>query len=109
MKALLPQSTAPREKAGDETKPCGHSGQPPVERFREGPVQASIWENQGPKGAFRTAAFQLRYKDSKHQWQTSHSYGVSDLAHLERAAHEARKRIETWLQSTRDNPGANHS
>jgi hypothetical protein len=57
-----------------------------VEKFRDGPVQVSIWQNQGSKGAFRAASFELRYKDSQEQWQTGRSYTSSALLHLESAA-----------------------
>ena len=79
----------------DEQATAGR-GNKPVDKFREGPVHVSIWENESVKGAFRTASFELRYKKDE-QWQTSHSYGASDLKFLENAAKEARQRIETWL------------
>jgi hypothetical protein len=73
------------------------SKQQPVEKFHDGPVHVSIWQNEGPKGAFRTASFQLRYKEKQSEkWQTGTSYGLSDLESLERAAKEARTRIQTW-------------
>jgi hypothetical protein len=47
-------------------------------------VHVTVWENGGVKGAFRTATFQLRYKDQHDEWQTGHSFvGASDLKHLE--------------------------
>jgi hypothetical protein len=51
----------------------------PVDKFTDGRVHVSIWENSGVKGAFRTATFQLRYKDQHDEWQTGHSFGASDL------------------------------
>jgi hypothetical protein len=70
----------------------------PAEKFYDGPVHVSIWENSGTKGAFRTASFQLRYRDQNKEWQTGHSYSAGDLKHLEKAATEARARIERWQQ-----------
>ena len=75
----------------------------PADKFREGPVHVSIWENQGVNGTFRVASFELRYKKDE-QWQTSRSYGASDLKFLENAAKEARHRIESWMRAT----GARH-
>lgn len=72
----------------------------PVDKFHEGPVHVSIWENTGSNGPFRTASFQLRYKKDE-EWQTGYSYGASDLRHLETAATEARARIERWQQQHR--------
>jgi hypothetical protein len=70
----------------------------PVDKFTDGPVHVSIFENEGPRGAFRAATIQLRYKDKSNEWQTGSSFGLGDLKHLERAAKEARTRIENWQQ-----------
>jgi hypothetical protein len=64
----------------------------PIEKFREGPFHVSIWENEGINGAFRTASFQIRFKKGD-DWQSGTSYGLSELAHLEIAAKQARTRI----------------
>ena len=71
----------------------------PVDKFIDGPVHVSIWQNTGAKGAFRTASFEIRYKDSQEQWQTGRSYTASALKHLESATREARARIEGWQQA----------
>jgi hypothetical protein len=70
----------------------------PIDKFVNGPVHVSIWENLGPRGTFRVATLQLRYRDEKKGWTTGKSYGTSDLQHLELAAREARLRIENWQQ-----------
>ena len=92
----MPQSATSHDAGAEDNSPSTAPGQKPVDRFREGSVHVSIWENDGPKGAFRTASFQLRYKDGQEQWRTGHSYAQSDLNHLEIAAREARARIENW-------------
>jgi hypothetical protein len=97
METAMPNSSATRTQP-PEVVPSS-TGQKPVDKFRDGPVHASIWENQGPKGAFRTASFQLRYTDGQTQWPSGHSYNDSALLHLEKAASEARSRIEKWRQS----------
>ena len=73
----------------------------PVEKFTDGRVHVSIWENTGVNGAFRAATFQLRYKDDEKGWQTGQSYGASDLLHLQSAAKEARARIGKWQQANK--------
>ena len=73
----------------------------PVDKFTDGRVHVSIWENSGVKGAFRTATFQLRYKDQHDERQTGHSFGSSGLKHLESAGREAHKRIENWHQANK--------
>jgi hypothetical protein len=57
-----------------------------------GPVHVSIWENEGINSAFRTASFEIRFKKGD-DWQSGTSYGLSELAHLEIAAKQARTRI----------------
>jgi hypothetical protein len=71
---------------------------PPADKFNDGPVHVSIWENGDPRHAFRVASFELRYQDQHRQWQTGHSYSAIALKHLESAAKEARTRIEKWKQ-----------
>jgi hypothetical protein len=73
----------------------------PVDKFTDGRVHVSIWENSSVKGAFRAATFQLRYRDEQKGWQTGTSYGASDLKHLENAAREARTRIDNWNKAKR--------
>jgi hypothetical protein len=96
----MPQSTTARQRPPADTKTSASTGQKPVDKFRDGPVHVSIWENQGSKGDFRSASFELRYKDSQKQWQSGHSYTDSSLLHLEKAANEARARIEKWRQES---------
>ena len=87
------------ETADHHTSSAEAAPRKPAEKFHDGPVHVSIWENAGANGAFRTASFQLRYRDQDQQWQTGQSYGASDLKHLEDAAREARARIERWKAS----------
>lgn len=93
----MPQSSPASAKSRDASEPA----RAPVDKFTDGQVQVSIWQNDGPKGAFRTAAIQLRYRDPKKGWQTSTSYGPKDLEHLESAAREARTRIQSWQQGNK--------
>src|SRR5258708_32046492 len=103
MEVTMPQSAA-RTKPHDDTGSATKTGQKPVEKFRDGPVQVSIWQNQSSKGAFRAASFEVRYRDSQEQWQTGRSYTSSALLHLESAAREARSRIERWKDAGNHSP-----
>jgi len=98
----MPQSSPASAKPHDASEPA----RAPVDKFTDGPVQVSIWQNDGPKGAFRAATVQLRYRDPKKGWQTSTSYGPKDLEHLESAAREARTRIQNWQQRSKAASGA---
>ena len=97
----MPHSPPSRPQTREATPSSDSAAQKPVEKFRDGPVHASIWENQGAKGAFRIASFELRYRDRDGQWQGGHSYTSPALLHLESAAREAHLRIERWQQSNR--------
>jgi hypothetical protein len=68
---------------------------PPVDKFIDGKIHVSIFENDSARGMFRAATLQLRYKNGD-EWQTGTSYGVAELKQLERAAREARVRIQSW-------------
>ena len=100
----MAQSTNQRVQAQQEDQPLTGAPNKPVDKFTEGPVHVSIWENNGAKGAFRSASFELRYRNDQNEWQTGRSYGVSNLKHLESAACEARSRIETWQQTQAAKP-----
>lgn len=92
----MSQSNAARQDNEEQ-----NAGRKPVDKFQDGSVHVSIWEKVGVKGAFRTASFQLRYRDSQNEWQTGSSFSTADLKHLERAAREARTRIENWQQANK--------
>lgn len=65
------------------------SKNPPVVKIRIGSVHASIWKN----GDFYSATFERRYQDKDSKWQTSHSFGASDLLALAKAADRAHDAI----------------
>jgi hypothetical protein len=100
----MAQSTT-RAQAPEELKSTNPPHKP-IDKFIDGPVHVSIWENPGVKGAFRSASFEIRYKDALENWQTGHSYTASNLKHLESAAREARARIETWHQARSEKPAS---
>jgi hypothetical protein len=88
-----------------QTAPASPSAKKPVEKFREGSVHVSIWQNEGINGAFRTASFEIRFKKGE-DWQSGTSYGLADLACLEIAAKQARTRIEQWKRDNGHRPPA---
>ena len=97
---------AHRVEASEQEQSANSPTNKPVDKFIDGPVHVSIWQNTGTKGTFRTASFEIRYKDSHDQWQTGRSYTASNLKHLESAAREARSRIENWQQANPPEPAA---
>jgi hypothetical protein len=66
----------------------------PIHKVQEGSVKFAIFENDGPKGKFQTAALEFQYKDkTSGEWRESRNFGVKDLENLEKAAREARSRM----------------
>jgi hypothetical protein len=65
----------------------------PVGKVRVGLITASVWENPTEKGTFYNVTFERRYKDAQGNWQSSHSYGESDLLELAKAADLAHTEI----------------
>jgi hypothetical protein len=70
-------------------------GQKPVDRIREGRVKFSIWPQEGPSGTFHNAKLEFQYRDKKDgTWRDGSSYSISDLENLEKAARQARERMQ---------------
>lgn len=103
----MPSATSSRPRPSQDAPPNDNGGNKPVDRFHEGSIHVSIWEKTGAKGLFRTASFQLRYRDGE-EWRTSNSYGLTDLENMEKAAREAHARIEKWQQATIAKPARQH-
>lgn len=99
----MAQSTSRRVQSVEQEESTQSAKTKPVDKFTDGPVHVSIWEKNGPKGAFRTASFELRYKDGE-EWKSGYSYNATGLKHLESAAREAHSRIETWQQTSALSP-----
>jgi hypothetical protein len=77
------------------------TGREPVDKFQDGPVQVSIFQNPSSKGDFRTAKLEVRYKDKDGQFQTSHSYTASVLKHIASASISASEKISQWEEENK--------
>lgn len=56
----------------------------PEQKFRAGPIVATIWSNTGKSKtgeevAFKTVSFERSYKDKNDEWQTTSSMRTNDL------------------------------
>lgn len=53
----------------------------PVQKFRAGPVAATIWKNSTEDGTreFSTVSFERAYKDKNGDWKNTNSLRVNDL------------------------------
>ena len=85
----------------DDQQEESRGGRQPVEKFSDGPVHVSIFQNPSSKGDFRTANIQVRYKDKEGEFQTSHSYSAAVLKHLASASIEAAERISKWEEQNK--------
>jgi hypothetical protein len=88
-------------RKNDQNEEQASSGRQPVDKFQDGPVQFSIFENPSSKGVFRTARFDVRYKDKDGEFQTSHSYTASVLKHIASGSIEAAERISKWEEENK--------
>jgi hypothetical protein len=74
------------------------TAKPPVAKLRLGLINASIWDRTTDNGTFHSVTFERRYRDSKGNWHSTHSYDASDLLTLSKLADQAHTEINR-LQS----------
>jgi hypothetical protein len=51
----------------------------PVEKFTCSSITASIWKNEGEKGAFYTVTITRSYKTTDGTWKRADSFSLNDL------------------------------
>ena len=66
------------------------------------PVSAAIWRNQNPNGVFYSVSFERSYKDEAGKWQSSATFGVSDLLLLAKVADQAHSEIYKLRKNDRN-------
>lgn len=62
----------------------------PIKTYRDGSVQASIWQRNSDKGVFYSVEITRSYKDKSGNWQNATSFSGADTlvaANLLRIAH----------------------
>jgi hypothetical protein len=79
--------------ATNTKKTSPETAKPPVEKLRLGLINASIWERTTDNGTFHSVTFERRYRDSKGDWHSTHSYEASDLLLLAKLADQAHSKI----------------
>ncbi|MCC2643370.1 MAG: uncharacterized protein K0S45_3783 [Nitrospira sp.] len=62
----------------------------PAQTFRNGAIQAAVWENTGRDGTFYSVTFSRSYKDIEDSWRNTTSFNASDLESLANVAFQAR-------------------
>lgn len=63
--------------------------QPPLAVLRDGAIKASIWENQGERGAYLTTKFAKTYEDQQGQVRDTNGFSQSDLLKVSELARQA--------------------
>lgn len=70
----------------------------PIENFRDGAIQVTVWPRQGPNGAFYEIERTRSYKDKNDEWQKTTLISERDMLkarRLEDQAYEAIQRLKT--------------
>ncbi len=62
---------------------------PPADTLRDGNVKATIWKNEGDKGAYYSTTFSRTYKDDKGEYRETQSFSSNDLLRISELAREA--------------------
>lgn len=73
---------------------------PPVEKINDGPVKASVWDNDGPYGAFRTVTFQTTYRDNQGKPHSGYSYTLQQLDNLQRVLDAVRPLMQVGAKAS---------
>ncbi len=88
-KATLKKGIASRKEATAEPK------NRPIESFREGDINVSVWEREVKGRVFQSCSFERSYKDSTGQWRYTRYFGLDDLGRVITLA----KRAADYLES----------
>jgi len=82
------------------------SGKPPIAKLRLGLINANIWQRSTGDNVYYSVSFERRYKDSKGQWASTHSYNPDDLLTLAKLADQAHTEIAKLRSGLTDDPAA---
>lgn len=72
---------------------------PPASVIRDGNLKATIWENQGDKGAYFTTTFAKTYRDQQSgELRDTNVFTSNDLLRISELAREARSKTRELYQ-----------
>ena len=71
----------------------------PTETLRDGSLKATIWKNEGEKGAFFSVNLSRTYKDDGGNYHDSDSFSGSELLRIAHLASQAYDRVSTLRQA----------
>jgi len=70
----------------DQNEP---QSRPPADVIRDGSLKATIWENDGDKGAYFTTTLAKTYEDKEGKLRDTHSFSSGDLLRVAELARQA--------------------
>lgn len=76
------------------------SNQTPIDKIRDGRIEAAIWEHHGKNGTFYSTTFSRTYSDEQDNPKSAHSYSGTDLLKLAQLAERAYVREQALRQSS---------
>ena len=71
---------------------------PPADTLRDGNVKATIWQNEGDKGAYYSTTFSRTYKDEKGEYRETQSFSSNDLLRISELARQAHHQTNEMRQ-----------
>jgi len=74
----------------------------PKDTLRDGLLRATIWKNEGEKGAFFSVNLSRSYQDDAGNYHDSDSFSGSELLRIAHLATRAYDRISELRQADRD-------
>jgi hypothetical protein len=89
-----------------KTRKNSQTAQAPVARIRLGLLTASIWERVQLNGTFYSVTIDRRYRDSKGEWHTTHSFDKANLLTLAKLVDLADTEIIKRLAAHREQAAA---
>lgn len=77
----------------DEQNRENENANRPVDKLWDGGLKASIWRNEGERGAFFSTTFARTYKDQDGELRDAHTFDSADLLKLSELARQAHHRV----------------
>jgi hypothetical protein len=84
------------------SKKADETAKPPIAKLRIGLIYANIWQRITDEDAFYSVSFERRYRDSRGNWSSTHSFNADDLLALAKLADQAHTRILSLGTSVTD-------
>ncbi len=66
----------------------------PAAKFRESPLEVSVWENEGENGKWYSVKVERSYKDKNDEWQKTTSINSKHISILKDLLTQAAEKIE---------------